>query len=325
MKRILVTGGAGYIGSHTSLLLKEKGYDVVVVDNLEKGHKESLNGIKLEIGNLNDEKFLEGIFSSYKIDGVVHFAGYIEVGESMRDPLKYFKNNVCNGINLIKMMIKYGVDKIVFSSSAAVYGSPKEIPIKEDSEKRPTSYYGLSKLMFENILDACTVYGIKNICLRYFNAAGAGFGIGEDHNPETHLIPLVLKTALGQRESIKIFGDDYPTKDGTCIRDYIHVVDLAGAHLLALKALENGVTGKYNVGTGKGYSVKEIIEIAKEVTGKDIKVEISKRREGDPPILIADPTKIMKELGWKPKFGIRDIIKSAWEWHKNNPYGFRKS
>jgi len=179
--------------------------------------------------------------------------------------------------------------------------------------------------MFENILDACTVYGIKNICLRYFNAAGAGFGIGEDHNPETHLIPLVLKTALGQRESIKIFGDDYPTKDGTCIRDYIHVVDLAGAHLLALKALENGVTGKYNVGTGKGYSVKEIIEIAKEVTGKDIKVEISKRREGDPPILIADPTKIMKELGWKPKFGIRDIIKSAWEWHKNNPYGFRKS
>lgn len=324
MSAILVTGGAGYIGSHTVRLLLQNKYNVAVFDSLENGHKESLpKEAKLIVGNLSDENFLDKFFSGHKIDAVIHFAGYIEAGESMKDPLKFFSNNVANGIILLKAMAKHKVSKIVFSSSAAVYGQPEKMPIEEDFEKKPVNYYGLAKLMFEQVLDASKVYGIRNIALRYFNAAGAGFGIGEDHNPETHLIPLVMQAALGKRESIKVFGDDYKTKDGTCVRDYIHVLDLAEAHLLALKALDKGKEGKYNIATGQGTSVKEIIDLVKNISKKNFKVEIAGRREGDPAELVASPKKIMEELGWKPKYGINDIIKSAWEWHKNNPEGFK--
>lgn len=315
--KILVTGGAGYIGSHTCHVLCNKGYDFVVYDNLEKGHRKSLpESTNLVIGDLSDEKKLNNCFKNNKIDAVIHFAGYIEAGESMRDPLKFFNNNVSNGINLLRIMQKNNVNKIIYSSSAGVYGQPKEIPIKEDSEKKPVNYYGLTKLMFEQILDSSKTYGINSISLRYFNAAGAGFNIGESHNPETHLIPLVLKAALDGKE-VKIFGKDYETEDGSCIRDYVHVLDLADAHITALEKLSKGTTGEYNVGTGKGSSVLEIIKICEELTDKKINRVICERREGDPAELVADVNKIYGELGWKAKHNIKDIIKSAWEWHKN--------
>ncbi|MFH1637766.1 MAG: UDP-glucose 4-epimerase GalE [Candidatus Woesearchaeota archaeon] len=321
--KLLVTGGAGYIGSHTVRLLIKEGYELVVFDSLENGHKESLpENVELIVGNLSDTDKLNEVFKKHKIDAVMHFAGYIEAGESMKDPLKFFENNFCNGMKLVKAMLANKVDKIIFSSSAAVYGNPKAIPITEDSEKIPTNYYGRSKLMFEQLLDACKVNGLKSISLRYFNAAGAAFGIGEDHDPETHLIPLVLEVPLGKREHITIFGTDYDTKDGTCVRDYIHVLDLARAHVLALKSLLKGKEGKYNLGSEKGYSVKEVIAAAAEVTGKAIKAVEAGRREGDPPFLIASSEKIKKELGWKPEYGLRDIIKSAWDWHKSHPEGF---
>jgi len=317
--RILVTGGSGYIGSHTCRVLCGKGYDVVVYDNLERGHEESLpEGVKLIVGDLSDTEKLKECFQE-KIDGVIHFAGYIEAGESMKNPLKFYKNNVSNGINLLNVMVKNDVKNIVFSSSAAVYGQPKEIPIKESSEKIPVNNYGWTKLMFEQILDSCK---LNSICLRYFNASGAGFNIGEDHNPETHLIPLILGKVLGKND-FKIFGNDYDTPDGSCIRDYIHVLDLADIHLIALEKLFEGVNGKYNVGTGKGSSIFEIMKICEEITGKEIDKKIVERREGDPAELVADVNKIYNELGWKAKYDIKDIIKSAWEWHKNNPEGFK--
>jgi len=318
--RILVTGGAGYIGSHTCHVLCSKGYDVVAYDNLENGHKESLpENVKLIVGDLADVERLNECFKE-KIDGVIHFAGYIEAGESMKDPLKFYKNNVSNGINLLNGMLNHNVKNIVFSSTAGVYGQPKDIPIKENSETKPTNNYGWTKLMFEQILDSCN---LNCICLRYFNAAGAGFNLGEDHDPETHLIPLILGNVLGKNE-FKIFGDDYNTLDGSCIRDYIHVLDLAEVHLVALENLFKGIKGKYNVGTGKGNSVFEIIKVCESIIGKDIDRVIVKRREGDPAELVADVNKIFHELGWKAKYDIRDIIKSAWEWHKNNPEGFQK-
>lgn len=319
---ILVTGGAGYIGSHiVRLLCKE--HNIIVYDSLVKGHAESIpQDIELVKGCLSDTKLVDATFSRHKPDAVIHLAGFIEAGESMKEPEKYFQNNVANGLNLLSTMRKHGVKKIVFASSAAVYGEPKKIPITESSKKIPTNYYGLSKLMFEQFLDAYAIYGFKSICLRFFNASGAGFGIGEHHDPETHLIPLVLQVALGKRESIKMFGKDYPTKDGTCIRDYVHVLDIAKAHKLALEAIEKGITGAYNLGTNTGYSVKEVIDIAREVTKHPVPAIEEGKRQGDPAVLVASYDKAFKELGWKPEHGLRETISDAWAWHSQNPHGF---
>ena len=268
---------------------------------------------------------LRKIFRNHKIDVVMHFAGFIEVGESMLNPRIFHENNIVNSLNLLEVMLEFGVKKIIYSSSASIFGIPRDIPVSEDARKNPVSVYGMTKLMVENILkDYDVAYEIKSICLRYFNASGAGYDIGEDHNPETHLIPLVLQVALGKRENIKIFGIDYPTRDGTGIRDYVHVLDLARAHLLALqKLLKENKSERYNLGSGKGYSVREIIETAKKVTGKEISLIETDRRCGDPPFLIADSLKIKRELKWFPKFSLYEIIESAWKWHKNNPEGFK--
>lgn len=322
---ILVTGGAGYIGSHTVLSLLEKNYDVVVVDNLSKGHKEAVLGGKLYIGDLQDESFLDNVFSENEITSVIHFAAFSLVGESVTNPLKYYHNNVYSTIKLLQCMNKHNVKNIVFSSTAATYGEPKHVPIQESDDTIPTNPYGESKLAIEKMLKwADNAYGIKYIALRYFNASGAhpSGKIGEDHNPETHLIPIILNTALGKQECINIFGDDYNTPDGTCIRDYIHVCDLASAHILAVNKLENGGESSIcNLGNGTGFSVKEVIDVAKEVTGVDIKIKISPRRSGDPATLVASSDKAKSELGWKPEFSdINTIIESAWKWHKSDGY-----
>jgi len=326
-KTILVTGGAGYIGSHVTRELIKKGYNVLILDNLSKGHKKSIpKNVKFMQVDLSDKEAISQVLNENRIDAVIHFAAFIEVGESVKDPSKYFNNNVVNTINLLDAMVERGVKHIVFSSSAAVYGEPKEMPIKEDSEKHPVNPYGMTKLMVEEIMSSYDeAHGLKFIALRYFNAAGADFSgeIGEDHDPESHLIPLVLQVALDKRKEIKVFGTDYPTKDGTCVRDYIHVLDLADAHILALEALFKGnISNAYNLGNGKGYSVKEVIDQARLITGKEIKSVDEKRRPGDSAFLIADYSKIRKELGWSPKYDIKDIIKNAWNWHKNNPDGF---
>jgi UDP-glucose 4-epimerase len=240
----------------------------------------------------------------------------------MKEPLTFFENNVSYGVNLLNVMLMHNVKKIIFSSSAGVYGTPEEVPIKEESKTYPVNHYGQTKLMFEKILDSCDVYGLKSTCLRYFNAAGAAGDIGEDHSPETHLIPLILQVAQGKREKIFIFGTDYDTEDGSCVRDYVHVLDLAKAHVLALEGLFKGVNGKYNVGSEKGYSVKEVIDAAREVTGHPIPAEEAGRREGDPASLVASSEKFYKDFGWKPELGLKEIIKSAWEWHKNHPNGY---
>ena len=325
MVRVLVTGGAGFIGSHTVRLLLEKGFEVIVIDNLCNGHQKSLpKSVKFYKIDLGDRKDLKKIFRKHKIDVVVHFAGFIEVGESMVNPKIFHENNIVNSLNLLDVMLEFDVKKIIYSSTAAIFGLPKYIPISEDARKNPVNVYGMTKLMVENILkDYDVAYGMKSICLRYFNASGAGYDIGEDHDPETHLIPLILQVALGKREDIKIFGTDYPTKDGTGVRDYIHVLDLAEAHVLALQnLLEENKSKRYNVGSGKGYSVKEIIETARKITGKEISIIETNRRDGDPPFLIADSLKIKRDLGWSPKFGLQEIIGSAWNWHKNNLEGF---
>lgn len=326
---ILVCGGAGYIGSHMVAELIEKGNDVVVLDNLEKGHKDALLGGKLYIGDLRDKDVLNKVFTENKIDAVIDFAAYSLVGESMTEPLKYFNNNVYGTINLLETMKEHNVKYIVFSSTAATYGEPKEVPILEESETIPTNAYGESKLLVEKILKWCDhAYGIKYTTLRYFNAAGAHINgkIGEDHSPETHLIPLILSVALGKREKIMIFGDDYDTEDGSCVRDYIHVSDLASAHSLALERLMNGGESRiYNLGNGTGFSVKEMIEIARKVTNHPIPAEVAPRRAGDPAVLIASSDKAVKELNWKPKFNsVETIIETAWNWHKNHPNGFEK-
>ena len=316
---ILVTGGAGYIGSHTVHELVNQGFDVIVLDSLENGHKEFLpENIHLFKGNLASLSDIEKVFISHKIDAVIHFAAYALVGESMENPVKYFHNNLACGINLVKTMLKFNVKNIVFSSTCATYGIPERLPLDEIHPTNPVNYYGLSKRMFEQVLESSKIQGMNYVILRYFNAAGAAFGIGEKHNPETHLIPLVLEVALGKKDHVKVFGTDYPTKDGTCIRDYIHVLDLASAHILALKSLWVEKSGVYNLGTGKGTSVKEVIDICKEVSGKDIKVVEEARRPGDPPELVASPIKAKKELGWEAKHNIKDIIKSAWEWHSKH-------
>ncbi len=319
-KTILVVGGAGYIGSHQVKILAERGYNVVVYDNLATGYRDLVMVDNFEEGDLADKTRLREVFDKYNIDAVMHFAAFIEVGESVKDPAKYYRNNLVNVINLLDVMLEYKVEYFIFSSTAAVYGNPKEIPIKEDQSKAPINPYGKSKLMVEEILeDYDRAYGLKYTCFRYFNASGADESglIGEKHNPETHLIPLVLKTALGERDSIYIFGDDYDTKDGSCIRDYVHVNDLADAHIKGLERLFTGGDSQaFNLGSGAGYSVIEIIEKAKEITNTDFKVIEADRRAGDPATLIADSSKANKVLGWESKYNLEDIIKTAWNWHK---------
>jgi len=319
--RILVTGGAGYIGSHVVKALGEKGFDVLVVDNLSKGHKEAILYGKLIVADLQDKETLDAIFEGFKPDAVMHFAAFIEVAESVKEPLKYYKNNTVNTMNLLEVMLKNDVDKLIFSSTAAVYGNPEKVPIPETESIKPINPYGQSKVFVEKVLqDFDKSYGLKYVSLRYFNAAGADpeGRIGESHNPETHLIPLILKTAKGERESIKIFGTDYPTPDGTCIRDYIHVDDLAEAHILALEYLLNGGNSKvFNCGYGHGFSVREVIDTARKVTGIDFKVEETERRPGDPAILVADSSKLRKVLDWKPRFNdLEYIIRTAWNWER---------
>lgn len=324
---ILVTGGAGYIGSHVVKELMNTSNNVMVYDNLQKGHRSAVKGVPFVEGDLNDKDLLDRTMKEYSINAVIHLAADSLVGESMENPSRYFRNNVCNGLNLLDCMVKNNVKYIVFSSTAAVYGEPKNIPITENDETLPTNVYGETKLMFERILKRYDdAYGIKYISLRYFNAAGAHISgeIGEDHTPETHLIPIIMQVALGQREKMYIYGDDYETKDGTCIRDYIHVSDLADAHVLALEALEEGHNSDiYNLGNGKGFSVKEVIEMVEKVVGENIPKEVTTRRPGDPAILIASSEKIIKKLGWKPRYNsLEKIIETAWKWHRNNPNGY---
>lgn len=324
---VLVCGGAGYIGSHTVAELLARGEEVVVADNLQKGHKQAVMGGRLMIGDLRDGGFMDKVFTENDIEAVIQFAADSLVGESVGDPLKYYNNNVVSTLCLLTKMKEYGVNKIVFSSTAATYGEPESIPILESDRTEPTNPYGETKLAVEKALKwADNAYGIKYTALRYFNAAGAHISgkIGEDHTPETHLIPIVLQTALGQREHIGIFGDDYKTEDGTCVRDYIHVTDLSDAHILALdKMRKTNTSGTYNLGNGKGFSVKEVIELAREVTGQPIPEKIEKRRAGDPAVLVASSERAQRELGWKPRYNdLRTIISTAWEWHKNHPNGY---
>lgn len=327
MKTILVAGGAGYIGSHMVALLVKRGYEVVVADNLRTGHWQAVKGArKMYVGDLRDGAFLHQIFTENKIDGVINFAAFSLVGESVTNPLKYYGNNVEGAVSLLSAMQAHGVDRIVFSSTAAAYGEPEKQPIEEGDRTEPTNPYGATKLAIENMLKWCDcAYKIRYVALRYFNAAGSDTeaGIGEDHNPESHLIPLVMKTALGQRDHIGIFGEDYPTPDGTCVRDYIHVKDLAEAHLLALEYLERGgISDVFNLGNGAGYSVREIIETARRITGKEIKAVVEPRRGGDPSVLIASNKKAAEVLGWKPVLGLDQIISDAWAWHSGHPNGY---
>ena len=328
MKNILVVGGAGYIGSHMAKYLSKKGYMPVVLDNLVLGHRRAVKYGPFFEGSMNDSSLLEKIFSDYPISAVMHFAAFCYVGESVEDPARYYQNNVANTLTLLEVMVEKKIGNFIFSSSCASYGEPVEIPMTEDHPQKPISPYGRTKLMVEQILDDFrTAYGLESVCLRYFNAAGADRDgeLGEDHNPETHVIPLVLKTALGQRPVVDIFGDDYPTPDGTCIRDYIHIEDLAQAHLLALERLLEGLPGGlYNLGNAKGYSVKQVIEIARRITGKEIPARVVERRSGDPAVLISSSQKAMKDLGWMPQFpDLETIVETAWTWHKNNPDGYR--
>lgn len=326
MKNILVIGGAGYIGSHTVKLLIDMGYNVIIYDNLSKGHEEiaDILNVKLIVGDLGDRQKLKEVFETEKIDIVMHFAAFIEVGESVIDPGKYYENNVAKVINLLNQMVESNIKYFVFSSTAATFGEPVEETISETHPQRPINPYGMSKLMVEHILkDFEKAYNLKSVILRYFNAAGADIEgmIGESHSPESHLIPLVMQAAKGVRDSIKIYGTDYDTFDKTCIRDYIHVYDLALAHILSMeKMVSENTSQDYNLGNGTGYSVREIIDTVKKVSNVDFKVVEEQRRAGDPAILIANPTKIISNLNFKAKYNLDDIIKSAWEWEKNKKY-----
>ncbi|MGE5400166.1 MAG: UDP-glucose 4-epimerase GalE [Ignavibacteriales bacterium] len=318
---VLVTGGAGYIGSHVVRMLLKQGHSVVVLDSFSRGHIESVPAdAKLEEVDLLDYENLVSAISKHNIDSVIHFAAFAYVGESVENPGLYYLNNVTGSINLIRALNKNNIKKIVFSSTCSLYGNPGHVPISEDEKLNPINPYAKTKYFIEQVLsDFDASYGMKYAALRYFNAAGADFdaGIGESHEPEPHLIPIVLQVALGKREQVSIFGDDYQTPDGTCIRDYIHVNDLADAHIRALEYLNNGNDSTIiNLGTGNGYSVKEIIESAERVTGKKIKSVIAPRRAGDPAILIADNKKAREVLGWNPKYGLDEIISSAWKWHQ---------
>jgi UDP-glucose 4-epimerase len=327
---VLVCGGAGYIGSHTVSELLDRNEEVIVVDNLQKGHKPAvLEGAKLYSGDLRDEVFLKNVFKENEIEAVIHFAADSLVGESVEKPLQYYDNNVYGTMCLLKVMTEFDVKKIVFSSTAATYGEAENIPILETDPTVPTNPYGETKLAVEKMLKwSQQAYGLNYVVLRYFNVAGAHMEgkLGEDHQPETHLIPIILQVALGDREKIMIFGDDYNTADGTCIRDYIHVTDLADAHILAIDKLrKDNESATYNLGNGNGFSVKEVIETARKVTGHPIPAEIAPRRAGDPAILIASSEKAINELGWKPKYAdLHTMIESAWNWFQKHPNGYEK-
>ncbi len=324
MKTILVTGGAGYIGSITVHRLHERGYHVIVLDNLSRGFAESLPlGIQFVKGDIGDTKLLEQLFASYKIDAVMHFAAYAYVGESVEHPELYYENNFWKGLVFLKTAVSHGIRHFVFSSSCATYGVPTKSPVTEKEPQKPINPYGLTKLLFE---EALTYHertaGLHYVSLRYFNASGAAYGIGEAHDPETHLIPLTLQVALGHRPHIKVHGTDYATFDGTCVRDYVHVVDIADAHILALEHADKGKSGAYNLGTGKGYSVQQVINVCRQVTSHSIPAIVTPRRPGDPAELVASSEKIEKDLGWKPQFDLKEIIQSAWDWHKKHPNGY---
>lgn len=327
---ILVCGGAGYIGSHAVRQLIDRNEEVIIVDNLETGHEDAIHPqAKFYKVDIRNEEELDNVFTENKIDEVIHFAANSLVGESMSNPLKYYNNNVHGTEVLLKVMIKHDVKKIVFSSTAATYGEPNNIPIIESDLTNPTNAYGETKLAMEKMMKwADLSHGVKYISLRYFNVAGAHESgeIGEDHNPETHLIPLILQVPLGKREFISIFGDDYDTHDGTCIRDYIHVTDLADAHILAVHKLREGSNSNiYNLGSGNGFTVKEMIEAARKVTGHPIPAKVCERRAGDPAKLVAASQKARTELGWEPKLeNVEAMISSAWKWHQNHPDGFLK-
>ncbi len=322
---ILVTGGAGYIGSHINKLLAHEGYETVVFDNLIYGHREAVKWGTLIEGDLKNIGQIEAVFERYPIEAVFHFAAYAYVGESVAEPEKYYYNNIGCTLNLLKVMRKFGCDKIIFSSSCATYGEPEKTPITEDMPQNPINPYGFTKYAVERIFkDYERAYGLKYVVLRYFNAAGADpeGEIGEAHDPETHIIPLILDAASGKRPNVKVFGTDYPTRDGSCIRDYIHVSDLAAAHLLALRHLEAGKESQFlNLGNTKGTSVLELIEAAKRVTERDIPVVLSERRPGDPAILVGSSEKAKRVLGWEPMYGdIETIVKHAWTWHEQREF-----
>lgn len=322
--RVLVTGGAGYIGSVVAKQLMAAGHQVVVYDNLSKGHRAAVpRGAEFITADVGDRAALDSVLQR-GIQAVMHFAALIEAGESMQAPERYFRNNSANALTLLEAMLAHGVKHLVFSSTAALYGEPEHTPIEESDPLRPNNAYGESKLMVERMLGWFhRVHGLHYASLRYFNAAGAAGELGEAHHPESHLIPLTLQVALGQGEHISINGSDYPTRDGTCVRDYIHVLDLAAAHLLALRALETSSQLVYNLGNGQGFSVREVIAACREVTGHSIPEKIGPRRPGDPAVLVASSRKIQSELGWKPQVAnLEDIVASAWEWHQRNPHGF---
>jgi len=322
---VLLTGGAGYIGSHVVRALNAAGHTCVVYDNLAKGHAEAVDA-DLVVADVADAGALQAAMTDNDIEAVIHLAAYIEAGESVEQPDKYFRNNTIIGMTLLDAMRETGVSKLVFSSTAAVYGSPERVPIEETDRLDPINPYGASKLCVEYMLRAyAEAYGLGFVSLRYFNVAGAdpAGGIGEAHDPETHLIPLILQVPLGKREKVFIFGDDYSTPDGTCIRDYIHVCDLSAAHVLALDAIEAGQVKVYNLGNGEGFSVKEVIETCRAVTDHEIPAEVAPRRAGDPPRLVASSQKAMDELAWEPKYpDLADIVDGAWRWHRENPDGY---
>ena len=317
--KILVVGGAGYIGSHMVKQLTTAGNDVITLDNLSYGYRDAVKYGEFVEGDLGDDTVLDAIFKTGDIDAVMHFAGFIQVGESVIKPAMYYHNNVVNTFTLLDAMLRFDVKNFIFSSTAAIFGEPDYTPIDEKHNKQPINPYGHSKLMIEQVLDDYDdAYGLRSTCLRYFNAAGADpeGELGERHVPETHLIPLILQAASGRREDIKIFGDDYATDDGTCVRDYIHINDLCEAHSLALhKMIKTDKSARYNLGNGKGFSVKQVIDVAKNVSGNDFKVTIEPRRAGDPAVLVADAALARQELNWQPKFAeLEDIVKTAWRW-----------
>jgi len=318
---ILVVGGAGYIGSHMVKMLLDQGFRVVTLDNLTTGYRQSVMGGDFVHGDAGDRPLLERLFTGYAFAGVMHFASHIQVGESVTDPAKYYRNNVSNTLTLLDMMLQHGVKHFIFSSSAAVYGEPLTVPIAESHPKNPINPYGRSKWIIEEVLvDYDLAYGLRSVCFRYFNAAGAdpGGAIGECHTPETHLIPLVLMAASGRRPQVKLFGEDYDTPDGTCIRDYVHINDLCQAHLLALeRLLQGGSSAAFNLGNGGGFSVREVIDAAERVTGRKIPVSVAPRRAGDPARLVADASLAQRELGWRPQYSeLEQIIRHAWQWEQ---------
>ncbi len=319
--KILVTGGAGYIGSHMVRTLGEQDHEIVVLDNLSTGFEDAVLHGRLVVSDLADREGLDRLFGSENFDAVLHFAAHIIVPESVRDPIKYYRNNFANALNLADSCVRHGIKYFIFSSTAAVYGIPDKVPIREDSALQPVNPYGASKLMVERMLhDVSLVTDLRYVALRYFNAAGADAmaRIGERHDPETHLIPLAIRAALDRDKEVRVFGSDYPTHDGTCVRDYIHIDDLVDAHVLALDYLASGGGSRaFNCGYGRGHSVKEVMDAVKKVTGIDFRVAEAGRREGDPPSLVADPSLIRKELGWKPsRDDLEGIVRSAWEWEK---------